>query len=241
MEVKQELRFIKKNKEVLQKLRSLEIDLNGLFLLECFYYQEDREFFDLYTIPSLQDFNLSAEYQFLKKNEYLVEDPNDTSKMILSVKGKVLIEDLTNPLVKVSENVSVRGIMLDLGSTEEEKFNEWWKTYPASTAWESEDGVKYIGSRSLKMNKTEAKKKYLKLLNQGFAHEDLVGSLKYEIKLKKLDSVKKNTNQMDFFKGMESYLNQERYLTYIDMFKQNPDFVKGMDKVKGKKQNVRDI
>jgi hypothetical protein len=223
-------------------LRSLEIDLNGLFLLECFYYQEDREFFDIFTIPSLQDFNLSAQYQFLKKNEYLVEDPNDTSKMILSVKGKVLIEDLINPLVKVSENVSARGIMLDLGPTEEDQFNEWWKTYPSSTAWESEDGVKFVGSRSLKnLTKAEAKKRYLKLLNQGLLHEDLVGSLKYEIKLKKLDSVKKNANQMDFFKGMESYLNQERYLTYVDNFRQNPDFVKGTDKVKGKKQNVRDI
>jgi hypothetical protein len=222
-------------------LRSLEIDLNGLFLLECFYYEEDREFFDLYSIPSLQDYSLSVEYQFLKKNEYLVEDPNDTSRIIISVKGHRLMTDLMSPIIADSIQV-FEGEFVKRASTEDDMFNEWWKAYPATTAWESEDGVKYLGSRNLRnLTKTEAKKKYLKLLNQGLIHEDLVGSLKYEIKLKKLDSIKKGANQMDYFKGMESYLNQERYLTCIDLYKQNPDFVKDMDKVKSKRKNVQDI
>jgi hypothetical protein len=216
------------------------MDFNDLFLLECFYNQVDREFFDLYTIPSLNDYTISTRFQFLKKNEYLVEDPNDASKLIISVKGTLLINELYYPKVEAPIQV-IEGEFTKRSPTEDELFEEWWKLYPSTTAWESDDGVKYVGSRSLKMRKPDAKKKYLKLLNQGLKADELLGSLKYEIKMKKLDSIKKGANQMDFFKGMESYLNQERYLTYMDLYKQNPDFVKDVNAVKSRRQNVRDI
>jgi len=162
--------------------------------------------------------------------------------LVISVKGKNLIEDLLNPPVQISENMSARGIMIDLGKTEEDMFEEWWKTYPKSTAWTSDDGIAFLGSRNPKnLRKPEAKKRYLKLLNQGFKHEDLMSALLYEIKLKKLDSVKKNTNQMDFFKGMEAYLNQETYRPYLEMHKENPDFIKGEEKIRSKKRHVHDI
>ena len=224
--------------QIINKLRALNMDFNDLFILECFYYKIDKEFFDVYTIPSMQDFNLSARYQFLKKNEYLIEDPNDTSKMIISVKGQDLYDLLSNP-----EPITIHSIVVDCADkTPDDNFEEWWKTFPTTTSWVTDDkNTKFIGSRNIKnLTKANAKVKYLKLLNQGLKHEDLLGSLKYEIALKKLDSIKKNANQMEYFKGMESYLNQERYLAFIDTYKDmSTSVVNG--EIKSKSKNVTDI
>lgn len=229
--------------QIINQLRLLNMDFNDLFILECFYYKEDKKFFDVYTIPSMQDFNLSTRYQFLKKNEYLIEDPNDTSKMILSVKGQKLVNYFYRPedVILVDKIVEIKGQTYP-DSLNDQWFEEWWKTFPTTTSWVTDDkNTKFIGSRNIKnLTKANAKVKYLKLLNQGLKHEDLLGSLKYEIALKKLDSIKKNANQMEYFKGMESYLNQERYLAFIDTYKDsNTSVVSG--EIKSKSKNVTDI
>lgn len=220
------------------------MDFNDVFILECFYYKEDREHFNLYTIPSIKDFNLSARYQFLKKNEYLVEDPNNTDSMMLSIKGQDLMESLMSPNEEPLTNARV--VVINNDKTPEECFEEWWKVYPTNTAWQTADkATKFTGSRVLKgIPKAKAKKMYLKLLNQGLKHEELVGALKFEIKQKKLDSLKKNENKMDYFKGVEAYLNSERYLLFLDNYRDNPEFVKdesGGASVKSKASNVKDI
>lgn len=218
---------------------SMDMDFNDLFILECFESPQDREYFNMFTIPSLKHFNLSSRYQFLKKSDFLVEDPNDVSKIILSLKGKDILDQFRSqgPLI------NTRVVVMDLSKSEEEMFEEWWKVYPTTTAWTSDDKVtKFVGSRALKnLRKADAKKRYLKLLNQGLKHEVLLGSLKYEIKMKKMDSLKKNQNQMDYFKGMESYFNQERYLLYADLYEENPGFIKGQEKILSKQKNVTDI
>ncbi len=234
---------MRKNINIVQKLRSLEMDFNDLFILECFYYEEDKKLLEMYQIPSMKDFNLSTRFQFLKKNEFLVEDPNDNSKTILSVRG----EEFLTSLIETPEVGYVSGpITISLGIpqiTPEECFEEWWKAYPTTCAWSSDDGsVKFLGSRNLKnLTKPKAKVRYLKLLNQGFKHEELIGGLRYEIKLKKLDSIKKNANQMEYFKGMESYFNTDRYSAHIEDFRANPDFAKAEEKIKSRKYNVTDI
>lgn len=223
-------------------MKELNLDFNHLFILECFENQEDQELLKMYTIPSLKDFVMSTAYQSLVKNEYLVEDPEDTSKIILSVKAKnTLLKLRIEHIGKTVDGMTPSVVLMDFSKSPEECFEEWWKTYPTSTKWKTDDEVVFMGSRTLKnITKAKAKKEYLALLNKGLKHEDLLGSLLFEIKLKKLDSIKKNENQMDFFKGMESYLKQARYMLYIDHFKENPEFVKD-EKLKKKKQNVTDI
>lgn len=219
------------------------MDFNHLFILECFDDKEDRKLLEQYTLPSMKDFSMSTSYQWLKKNEYLVEKPEDPSQWMISVKGQDLLLKLkTECTGETVNNITPSVILVDFSKSPDECFEEWWKAYPTSPAWKSDDGnTIFAGSRTLKnLKKAEAKKRYLKLLNQGLKHEDLLGSLLYEVKLKKVDSIKKNANQMDYFKGMESYLNQERYLLYIDALKENPGFVSN-EKVKGKKANVTDI
>lgn len=230
---------MRKNTNIVKKLRSQQMDFNDLFILECFYNQDDKKFFEMYQIPSMVDFNLSTRFQFLKKNEFLVEDPNDTSKIIISMKGQSLLKELMNEVPDIPTQLFAPVV----NKTEDEQFEEWWKAYPTTCAWSSDDGsLKFVGSRNLKnLTKPKAKVRYLKLLNQGFKHEELLGSLRYEIKLKKLDSVKKNANQMEYFKGMESYFNTDRYSAHIEDFRNNPDFAKAEEKIKSRKHNVTDI
>src|SRR5687767_6639141 len=133
----QESRFIRKSKKVIERLREkdLQMDFNHLFILECFYYPEDEEFLKLFTIPSIRDFNLSSAYQYLKKEEYIVEDPNDISKIIISVKGKNLMQDLKSPEPITINEVTYQMKIIDVSKTPDECFEEWWKAYPSSPAW----------------------------------------------------------------------------------------------------------
>lgn len=219
------------------------MDFNDVFILECFKHKEDKQFLSMFTIPSLRDLNMSIRYQVLKKSDYMVPDPNNNENTILSVKGEDFLNELRLPDAIKSGNVPTQ-IVITSSKTPDECFEEWWKAYPTSPAWVSDDGnTKFSGSRVLKnLTKPKAKKRYLELLNQKLKHEELLGSLKFEIKLKKIDSIKKNVNQLEYFKGMESYLNQERYLIYIDSYKENPGYVKGEgEKVKSKSKNVTDI
>lgn len=232
-------KIIKKNKQILTKLLALQLDFNDIFILECFKNQEDMEFFNMLQIPSIRDFNFTARYQTLRKMEYLIENPSDTTKLMLSVKGEDLLDLLSSTSLQSFTSITVTSA--DQQEQNEGRFEEWWKTYPTTCSWTSDDkAVKFVGSRNLKnLTKAAAKKRYLKLLNQGLKHEELLGSLKYEIKLKKADSIKKNANQMEYFKGMESYFNQERYLLHMEDYRNNKDFVDA--ETKSKKSNVKDI
>lgn len=209
--------------------------------MECLQYEGYEHLHKTYQIPSLTDFDISFSYQTLVKRGYIVADPNKTSKDILSVKGKTFLKNLKLKSGKEKVEISESTIIKPEYSPDE-AFEEWWKTYPTKTGWESEDkSVSFSGSRVLKnLIKANAKKRYLDILNQGIPHEDLLGSLKYEIKIKKVDSLKKNINQLEFFKGMESYFNQERYLMFIDLYKENPRFIDD-NKISSKKLNVTDI
>lgn len=233
-------KIINKRKEIIKILRDNQLDFNAIFILECFLHKEEKQFFDMFEVPSIKDFFISAGYQALQKSQYLVKDPNNSDKIIISTKGKELLADMQ--LALLGQSKVVVSPTAPKTKTPEECFEEWWKAYPTTPAWKSDDGKEFIGSRSLKnLTKAKAKEKYLILLNQGLKHEELLGGLQYEIKLKKIDSVKKNENQMDFFKGMESYLNQGRYLLFIDSYRDNPDFVTEKKTIIARRKNVVDI
>ncbi len=232
---------MKKSKTLIKKLREFNLDFNHLFILECYKVPEDREFLEEFKIPSLKDINMSIAHQLLVKEEYLVADPENSEKFIISVKGEEFLENCS-PYTLGSMVITTKISRLE-EKTLDDKFEEWWKLYPRTGSWETEDKAKkYISSRNLKnLKKEAAKKRYLALLNQNLSHEELIGGLKYELKLKKLDSVKTNSNKMEYFKGMESYLNSQQYLNFMEEFRANPGFVDDTHDIKGRKLNVKDI
>ena len=69
------------------------------------FYNNDQQKFlhEVFTIPSLKDFNISCRYQFLKANEYLTTDPNDNSKIIISEKGKAFLKVVYQEPVEVTQ------------------------------------------------------------------------------------------------------------------------------------------
>ena len=147
--MEEKFKLIKKNLYLIHQIQHLNLDFNDLFILECFYNAEDKQYFDMFSIPSIKDFNLSSRFQFLKKADYLVEDPNDTSKTILSVKGINLVEEL---LYSIENKPFVNTMpMISVVYSEDEMFEEWWKTFPSTTAWVSDDKkTKFTGSRALR-------------------------------------------------------------------------------------------
>lgn len=225
-------------KSLIRKMRKLDLDFNDLFILGCFYDNKQGDFFKMFKIPSIKDFSITSRFQKLKKEEYIVSDPSNADKYIISKKGsetydRLESEDTDEILDEVSAKIEV---------STDNQFEEWWKTYPTTPAWTSDDKrTKFIGSRALKnITKAKAKKEYLSVLNQGIKHEEMLEALKYEIQLKKLDSIKKNENQLEYFKGMESYLNQKRYLLFVEMLREE-NVIHLSENIKSKKFNVTDI
>ena len=232
--------MVRKSKRLISKLRESNLGFDHLFILECYKYPEDGDFIKEFKIPSLKDILMSMAHQLLVKEEYLVVDPADSEKFMISVKGETFLNNLQD-VPGVQGNIFVASSKMLI--SDDDRFEEWWKLYPRTGSWETEDKAKkYISSRNLKnLKKESAKKKYLVLLNQNLSHEELIGGLKYELKLKKLDSVKTNSNKMEYFKGMESYLNSQQYLNFMEEFKANPGFVEDTHDIKGRKLNVKDI
>lgn len=114
-----------------------------------------------------------------------------------------------------------------------EGFDEWWGTYPANSKWEDKaTGTKFLEARPLRTGKEQCKKKYDVLINTGkITHQQLIDSLKYEIRSRKIDSLRTNKNQLCFMKNSLSYLNQEAYLAFAEEIVLDPGFIQSDDDI----------
>lgn len=203
--------------------------MDDLFMIDCFYHKVtsimEEYFSDKMNI-------LLSHLQYLHRIGIIVEDPNDEDSYILGKKGESIYEEIiSGPNFSVS--VKTNNTSIDV------LFEDWWKLYPATDDWKDDNNKHWIGTRGLKTKKAECKKKYLKILNQGISHEQMCGALKYEIKTKKEQTVKTNDNKMQYFKGIEAYLNAQTYNSWIEMYKNNPNYIE--DTKIRTRQNVTDI
>lgn len=94
---------LKKIRNTAQNLSKSGLDYNDLNILEFYNNDQQKFLHEVFTIPSLKDFNISCRYQFLKANEYLTTDPNDNSKIIISEKGKAFLKVVYQEPVEVTQ------------------------------------------------------------------------------------------------------------------------------------------
>mgnify|MGYP007011030561 CR=1 FL=1 len=220
--------------EVIKKMKELRLKIVDVFILSCYYYNRvDIVNEYLYTDLGFRNKEVDTSIVKLSSKGLLISDP-DINKICISPSGKKLyssLEDMKEPEVsKLSD--FLKSNKREINNEDLEKsFEEWWKTFPTTGTWSyiDKNGSKksFFSSRHMKnLRKDEAKKRYIKIINnKNILPEDLLGSLKYELKIKKLDSIKTGTNKLEYLKGMESYLNQEIYLNYLDFYKSNVSFI----------------
>jgi hypothetical protein len=101
---------------------------------------------------------------------------------------------------------------------EKEMFEEWWKTYPSTDCF-TVDGRVFTGSRSLRLKKNDCMVLFFKALEEGYTKEEMIAALKREVELKMKMSVQQNRNNLTFMKNTHSYLNQQAYVPFIEMIR----------------------
>lgn len=212
------------NRAVITELKRVRLTVEHCFVLECLY-NGNYELLDIYD-NDFSDERIIGLYNTLDRKNLIIEDPNKTTHYIISIDGKHFYEML-NLLAsgeKVDNKITPRKIRA-------EGFEEWWNLYPSNSKWKDiNTGTEFTEARPLRTGKDQCRKKYDILINSGVVtHRQLIDCLKYEIKSRKLDSLKLGKNQMTFMKGSLSYLNNDAYLAYIDEIKNKPEFIIGSD------------
>ena len=101
----------------------------------------------------------------------------------------------------------------------DDKFNEFWATYPATNAF-SYKGKTFAGDRALRVKKDDCRLKFEKILSEGeYTSEELINALKLEIESKKESSIKIGTNKLTYMHNSLTYLNQRDYEPFIELLK----------------------
>jgi hypothetical protein len=193
------------NLKAYREMTEMSLSISHIYLIEMAYHGQ-------YTkIESISDIlKVKGYLQTLVRKDYLTEENKITEK------GKELYEKL------VSDSKDLDYIPKPVSKSKEQLFEEWWAEYPKTTHWNSGTRI-FNGDRGLKIKKQQCRDKYIKILNEGFDHTDLVKALKYEIKLKKELSIKQGVNKMEYMKNTESYLNARVFENFIDAAKSSKD------------------
>jgi hypothetical protein len=182
-----------------RQLVANQIDMNCLFILESISLGVN-----IHT--EIKSSKVAAWYQSLFRKGYITQDNT------LTALGESIIHMLKN-------NVDIKRSTERLSNVQEQGFNEWWKEFPSNDIFEYK-GIKFSGTRGLKSNKPTCLALFNRILNEGeYTAEDLIRSLKYEIFLKKEDSVRNRTNKLSFLSASSAYLNQRKFEPFVEISK----------------------
>lgn len=140
-----------------------------------------------------------------------------------NLQRKCLLTDKNEPTVLAIEvmevlkspNAPKGDVISKVRKEADDLFEQWWKTYPATDAFEHR-GKSFYGSRGLKQKKEDCRKKFNEILLEGeHSAEDLIKALQRELTLKMDQSVKDNENKIKYMQNTATYLNQRTYENFI--------------------------
>jgi hypothetical protein len=181
--------------EGFKQLQTYGIDLNHLFVLECFLEGTD-------ITKHISSSKIAAWKQNLYRKSLITEKGEVTTL------GKELIEALKSAK-------SPREVVRKVRKEADDAFELWWKTYPATDLFTFQ-GKTFSGSRGLKQKKEECRKKFDEIILEGdYDADKLIEALKREINLKMIQSVRDNENKLKYMQNTATYLNQRTFENFI--------------------------
>lgn len=99
----------------------------------------------------------------------------------------------------------------------ETEFDKFWNSFPSTDTFEYK-GVKFAGSRALRINKTECELKLKAILNEGeHTIDQIVAAIEYDILAKKEASIKQRTNKLTYVQNSLTYLRQRSFEPFIEL------------------------
>lgn len=187
-----------------RQLVTNQIDLNCLYILESISLSIDIS-------KEIKTSKVAAWFQTLLRKGYITENNTITppgADLLRIVKG----------------NHDIKRAIVRLATSNEQGFEQWWKEFPSTDVFEYK-GIKFVGTRSLRSDKPACTVLFSRVINEGeYTAEDLIRALKYEIILKKEDSVKNRTNKLSFLSNSATYLRQRKFDGFVEVSKNSPIF-----------------
>jgi len=144
-----------------------------------------------------------------------------TNEYVLTISGNELLEFINSPIVKLTKT-----------KPPEDYFNTWWNEFPGNDKF-SIGNIDFTPTRSFKVKKEDCRIKFNAILNEGeYTAEQLINALKYDVNMKKENSLKKRENQLKYLQNSFTYLHQRSFEGFIDLImeeKQDTDYDEGIN------------
>lgn len=194
---------------VVERLMKERLTIDHLLILECLY-NEDYDMLDRYDKSFTLERALNN-YQNLERKELIVPS-DDAVYYRISLMGREFYEEV---IALSMGNTPVPSV---IKSTRDKCFDEFWDAYPSTGNWTSDDGRKFMSSRSLRTGtKDNNRKLYNKILNEGrYTHREVIACLKYEVDAKKSQSLTTGVNHLQYMQGSLTWLNQRTFENFIN-------------------------
>lgn len=127
----------------------------------------------------------------------------------LSLEGKLLLDFCNSPDKEIiSDSVDTS-----------DKFTEWWDCYPTTDGFTHKNKT-FRSTRTLRVSKPKCKGYFEKIVNAGkYTPDQIIAATKYDIEVRKENSVRDNRNHLTFLQNSGTYLYNDSYEGYIDMIK----------------------
>jgi len=129
-----------------------------------------------------------------------------TEENKITISGQQLIDFITT---------NTKGSRIVKKRTPDEIFDKFWNAFPPSDTF-TYKGVKFQGSRALRINKENCRTKLNAILNEGeHSIDTIVEAIKEDVKSKTEMSLKTRINKLSYMQNSLTYLNQRSYEPYI--------------------------
>lgn len=182
-----------------EELLDLGLDLNTYYILRLADKGADISL-------NITSSRIEAWKQTLIRKGYL------TDKSEISLTGKELLKAM-------EDGYKYKPIKKAQKLAADTEFDLWWAAYPPTDTFEFK-GMKFVGSRALKVKKEECRVKFNNILNEGdHKGEDMIRALKFEVLQKKSLSTVTKQNKMSYFQNSGTYLYQRSYEPFIALSK----------------------
>jgi hypothetical protein len=125
----------------------------------------------------------------------------------LTTEGKNIIEFLNEQ--EPQKLVKKRAVVSD--------FENWWKSFPGTDTFVHK-GVKFVGSRAIRVDKTNCKIKFNSIVAEGeYTASQLIEALEYDILQKKEMSIEQKSNKITYLQNSLTYLRQRSFEPYLEL------------------------
>lgn len=180
---------------LIKVLLDLNLSLTEYYVLQCFTYKQYRY---------LTNFLEEVSENLMSHGLILFSDPDnkykegDPRKYTLTPKGRKVMDQCTNAIFLKKDS-----------ETTTQLFEKWWAEFPSFA-----NHGHFRARRRLKVNKTEAKKRYIQTLQLGITPEMLLKALQADVALRKKNSTQ-YSNELEMIPSPGKWLYQKEYESFL--------------------------